>query len=374
MQVPRIYAIADARRWAPRPLPEVVGELAQAGWPWIQVRDKDASDADLLRLAEACVQSAAGTSSLIWINDRADIAAMAGAWGVHLGEDDPPPGALREQFPGLAIGRTTRDATAVAEADADPAVDLIAFGPVFATRTKSDVPEPRGVQALDRVRDLTDKPLIAVGGIGSHAIPDLRWAGVNTVAVTGVLAESPSLVAEWVSRYSVAAEYPWPRIFLIGFMATGKSCIGRRLAAVLGWEFVDLDSMVRQETRKTVGELFAEQGESAFRTQESAALRRALECSRAVIACGGGSVERSENRRLLKGDAGVVVWLDVPEGEIVDRLAASPVQRPLADSSWRDRLADRRPRYAECADIEIDVIEKESVQRTTRRVYDRLAA
>ena len=371
MQVPRIYAIADAERWVPRALPDVVAELAAAGWPWIQVRDKRADDRQLLRLAEACMAAAEGAS--VWINDRADVAAMVGACGVHVGDDDPPPEELRQHFPDLWIGRTTRDEAGAAAANASPAVDVVAFGPVFPTRTKVDAPAARGLDALDRVRDLTDKPLVAIGGIEGHLIPDLRWAGANVVAVTGALATDPSLVTEWVSRYALAARFTWPRVFLTGFMAAGKSCVGRRLAAVLGWRFVDLDAMVTAGTDMTIPQLFAAEGEAAFRDHESRSLAEVSGQSDVVVACGGGVLDREQNRRLLRDDDGLVVWLDVAEDEVDRRLTQSGCDgRPLADQNWRRLLADRRPVYAESADCVVSVAGQESIRRTSRRTWDQM--
>lgn len=373
MRVPRIYAIADADRWAPQPLPEVVARLAAAGWPWIQVRAKRATDAAYLSLAEECVV-AAGNSSRVWINDRADIAAMVGAYGVHIGDADPPAQDLHKSFPGLRIGRTTRDPQAVSAADAEAAVDIVSLGPLFASSTKIDAPAARGVAVLDAARDCTDKPLVAIGGIVEHAIPDLRWAGADVVAVSGALADRPELVAEWVSRYAEPANIAWPRVFLIGFMVAGKSCVGRRLAAVLGWRFSDLDRLVMQGAKRTVPEIFEAEGEAGFRARESAALRQAIGRERTVVACGGGVLESSANRELLATDAGTVVWLDVADDEIERRLRGSARRsRPLADNDWGDRLRLRRGAYTEAADVAVPVQSPETIGRTTRRVYDRLA-
>lgn len=377
MRIPRIYAIADADRWAPEPLPEVVARLAAAGWPWIQVRDKHSRDKrshrDLLALAEECV-AAAGSSSRVWIDDRADIASLAGAYGVHVGEADPPPRSLRKSFPDLKIGITTRDDQAVAAADAAAAVDVVSFGPVFATRTKTDAPAPVGVAAFDRVRDSTDKPMIAIGGIEEYAIADLRWAGADVIAVTGALVKDPELVQGWVSRYAESAFTAWPRVFLTGFMAAGKSCVGRRLAAVLGWRFVDVDRLVTEGTDRSVAEIFADEGESGFRGRESVALRRAAAFESAVIACGGGIFESTANRELLATDSGAVIWLDVEADEIERRLSrAARRSRPLAGGDWRRLLAARRSQYSEAADVAVPVAAPEPASRTARRVYDRLA-
>ncbi len=373
MTVPRIYAIADAACWAPRELPSVVEELAYAGWPWVQVRDKSASDRQLLRIAEACMEAVAGTDTRLWINDRADIAAMVGAYGVHLGNDDPPPGVIRQGFPNLRIGRSTDHALTVGEADQDPNVDLVAFGPVFSTETKKGAPKARGIEALDQARDWTDKPMVAIGGIEEFSIPDLRWAGANVVAVAAAIAVSPKVVQDWVSRYAEPESTTEPRVYLTGFMAAGKSCIGRRIAAVLGWGFCDLDTVVRLRAKMTVEEIFSQEGEIGFRTRESEALLQVSSISNRVVACGGGVIDSSDNRRTLRDDDGVVVWLDVDEKQIEKRLQdSSTSERPLATENWRHLLRDRRRRYAETANVVVPVRQAEPVQQTCRRVLDSL--
>lgn len=96
-------------------------------------------------------------------------------------------------------------------------------------------------------------------------------------------------------RSALAAE----RIVLTGFMGSGKTTIGRRLAESLGWRFADLDSVIEQRDSRTVAAIFAESGEAAFRAMESNALAASLKESQLVLALGGGALETEANRDAL---------------------------------------------------------------------------
>ena len=146
---------------------------------------------------------------------------------------------------------------------------------------------------------------------------------------------------------SAAADAP---IFLIGFMASGKTSVGKLLAARLGWAFVDLDEMIVGAAGVTVPEIFAREGESAFRRRESEAVRAAAARPRTVIATGGGAACREENIAAMLA-AGRVVALAVSAEEAVERAGATS-GRPLLDGSAdpvgaaRALLAAREPFYA----------------------------
>ena len=105
-------------------------------------------------------------------------------------------------------------------------------------------------------------------------------------------------------------------LVLIGMMGVGKSSVGRRVALRLGRQFLDTDRLVEQEAGCTVAEIFATEGEAAFRALENAAVRRALESDPyAVIAFGGGAVLEPANRGLAR-ELALVVWLQAPAGEL----------------------------------------------------------
>ncbi|HWR50475.1 MAG TPA: shikimate kinase [Bryobacteraceae bacterium] len=148
-----------------------------------------------------------------------------------------------------------------------------------------------------------------------------------------------------------------PGIYLVGFMGSGKSTIGRALADRLGWSFVDLDREIEAEQGMTIAEMFDRFGEEHFRKVETEAIRKRARRVRGghpvVMALGGGAFTRPENCEVL-GDNGVTVWLDCPLEVARQRLAGCTV-RPLARDP--ERLAElyeiRRAQYA-CADYRID--------------------
>jgi shikimate kinase len=139
-------------------------------------------------------------------------------------------------------------------------------------------------------------------------------------------------------------------IFLVGFMASGKTTVGRLVASAMGWAFADIDDLVSQTAGLSVAEIFAAEGEEGFRRRESEAIRDAAARRRAVIATGGGAACREENLDLmLKG--GRVVALAVSAEEAVAR-AGTRSGRPLLDgradplASARALLSVRAPFYA----------------------------
>jgi shikimate kinase len=100
-------------------------------------------------------------------------------------------------------------------------------------------------------------------------------------------------------------------IFLVGFMASGKSTVGRALARALGWRLLDTDDLVEQREHRSVERIFSESGQSFFRRAESEALRSLDDLRRAVVATGGGLFLGYQARRWMI-DHGRTVWLDVP--------------------------------------------------------------
>lgn len=118
-----------------------------------------------------------------------------------------------------------------------------------------------------------------------------------------------------------------PHIVLVGFMGTGKTEVGRRLARRLGRPFVDVDRLVEMHAGKTISAIFAEDGEARFRALERDAVREALTITDAVVATGGGALVDAESRNLLLA-AGVVVRLEATPEAIVERLGTAE-GRPL---------------------------------------------
>lgn len=121
------------------------------------------------------------------------------------------------------------------------------------------------------------------------------------------------------------------RVFLVGFMAAGKSRIGRRLARSLGWTFLDLDTAIAEFEGQPVADLIVEHGESYFRERETAALERCAAIDQAVVATGGGVFTLERNRRLI-AELGTSVWLDPPWEALCRRAQQSHKRRPLFES------------------------------------------
>ena len=141
-----------------------------------------------------------------------------------------------------------------------------------------------------------------------------------------------------------------PAFYLIGFMAAGKTTIGRLLADRLGWHFVDLDDEIERVAQMSIAQIFETRGESEFRRLEHEALRkrvRAVERGRpTVIALGGGAFVQPENLALLE-DNGVSIWLDCPL-DVVERRVAGATHRPLARDAenMASLYQERRAAYA----------------------------
>jgi shikimate kinase len=147
-------------------------------------------------------------------------------------------------------------------------------------------------------------------------------------------------------------------IFLVGMMGVGKTTVGRLLAQRLKRPFFDSDAQVQANTGKTVPEIFASEGEAAFRAEEKRALREAAESrTPAVVAVAGGAVLDPDNRAVLKS-TGTVVWLRATVATMAKRVGRG-AGRPLLGDDPAAALAALYPQrerfYAELADIVVDV-------------------
>jgi shikimate kinase len=149
-----------------------------------------------------------------------------------------------------------------------------------------------------------------------------------------------------------------PGIYLVGFMAAGKSTIGRALADELGWPFSDIDSDIEKQQGTTIAEIFTSRGEAVFRELETSAIRQHVNCIRTgvprVIALGGGAFVQERNWELLENN-GVTIWLDCPFDVVCKRLDGDQT-RPLAVDMTRlaKLFEDRRPLYSR-ADFHVQV-------------------
>jgi len=179
--------------------------LAEAGVGMIQYRDKHAASGELLRVARLLSALAASHAFRFVMNDRADVAALAGAGGVHVGQDDLPVEAARRICgPDCWVGISTHNLDQLRAAIATSA-DYIAVGPIFATATKANPDPVVGVEFVREARKLTGKPLVAIGGITAERAAEVYAAGADSLAVAADLAAAPDLAAR-VRDYLRAAQ------------------------------------------------------------------------------------------------------------------------------------------------------------------------
>jgi shikimate kinase len=150
-----------------------------------------------------------------------------------------------------------------------------------------------------------------------------------------------------------------PGIYLVGFMGSGKSTVGKLLADRLGWNFVDLDAEIEAEQKTSIAEIFDTCGEDHFRALETDAIRARTRMVRGgrplVMALGGGAFTDPRNRDLLS-DHGIVVWLDCPL-EWARRRVADGTGRPLArdPAKFADLYQSRRANYSQ-ADYRVEIV------------------
>ena len=143
------------------------------------------------------------------------------------------------------------------------------------------------------------------------------------------------------------------KVYLVGFMGSGKTTVARALAKRLRWELVDIDELIEQQERETVSAVFAKRGEPYFRQAERAVLAGQVSRRFAVVATGGGTFVDPQNRAVINGD-GLSVWLDVPFDRLVSRVPADG-RRPLAaDRAEFERLYLTRRAAYEQATLRID--------------------
>jgi thiamine-phosphate pyrophosphorylase len=177
--LPRLYAIADASFGDPSRIAEC---LLQGGVRLIQVRNKKGSSRELLQQVERILSFAPSESRII-VNDRVDVALIAGAGGVHLGQADLPAiHARRILGSERIVGFSTHNVEQALHADGLP-VDYIAVGPIFPTATKENPDPVVGLETLTRICKAVRKPVVAIGGINLENATQVLNAGAGSIAV-----------------------------------------------------------------------------------------------------------------------------------------------------------------------------------------------
>ncbi len=185
---PRLHLVTDTRRGR-NPFPEIHAALA-AGARVIQVRHTGGTDRDLLDPTRRVLQLDEGLDVTVPVDDRLDIAAAAGAHGVHLGADVlPVEDAARLADGSLLIGATARTPEA-APAAALAGATYLGVGPAYATTTKKRLPDALGAGTIADVVAATSLPVIAIGGVTPEHVPELLAAGAHGVSVVPAISQA----------------------------------------------------------------------------------------------------------------------------------------------------------------------------------------
>ncbi|RKQ92271.1 thiamine-phosphate pyrophosphorylase [Solirubrobacter pauli] len=176
----RLYLVCPARSR------EWIAAAVRGGVDLIQLRDKTLDDAGVLEAAKAFV----GHDALFILNDRPDLVEACGADGVHVGQDDESPAAARALIgPDRILGRSTHEPAQAAAADADPAVDYVAVGPVHATPTKPGRPAA-GLHYVAHAADTVRKPWFAIGGLDAANVHEVVERGATRIVVVRAITEA----------------------------------------------------------------------------------------------------------------------------------------------------------------------------------------
>lgn len=187
-----VYLITDRRLFGTtEDLYRAIGEALRAGIRRVQLREKGLTDRELLSMAYRMKDLTTKYNAELFINDRADIALIVNAEGVHLGQASMPADVVRGIVKGqMQIGVSTHSLDEALTAQRRGA-DFITFGPVFYTPSKAGYGEPLGLQRLKEVTKLIELPVYAIGGIKADNLLDVLKAGAKGIAlITGILSAS----------------------------------------------------------------------------------------------------------------------------------------------------------------------------------------
>jgi len=180
--LPPLYVILDAALLT-SPEVEVAKKLNDAGVRLFQYRNKRGSTRELFQASSALAAELSQRGALLFVNDRPDIAYLSGASGVHVGQNDlPVPESRAVMGKGKFLGVSTHNLEQFSAAAASDA-DYIAVGPIFATDSKANPDPVVGTAMIQKARKLTQKPIVAIGGISLERAREVVEAGADSVAI-----------------------------------------------------------------------------------------------------------------------------------------------------------------------------------------------
>jgi thiamine-phosphate pyrophosphorylase len=192
----RICLVTDRELAGGRSLIDVVGAAVQGGVTMVQLREKTATTREFLEEARALKALLSPQGVPLIINDRVDIALAVDAEGIHVGQQDMPVEQVRALAPGRILGLSITNDTQMARGDAR-LCDYLGVGPLYLQQTKPDASTPLGVEGFAKLRAMTDKPVIAIGGLKADNSAPVLAAGANGLAIVSgiVSAQDPRAAA-----------------------------------------------------------------------------------------------------------------------------------------------------------------------------------
>ena len=190
-----LYPVISSEFCAGRSPLEVFKLAAAGGASVIQVREKNMPDDELLKLVRQCRPVADRYGVLLIVDDRAEVAARAGADGVHIGQDDMSVAEVRAIDPELMIGKSTHNLEELLAAQ-EEGTDYLNIGPIFATQTKSVSYPAVGVDVLKKLIPSVKIPFSVMGGIKLRHLPELISAGAMRIAMVTEVTQAPDVTAK----------------------------------------------------------------------------------------------------------------------------------------------------------------------------------
>ena len=183
----RLCLVTDRDLSGGRSLVDVVGAAVQGGVTMVQLREKNATTREFLEEARALKALLAPLGVPLVINDRVDIALAVDAEGIHVGQTDMPVEQVRALAPGRILGLSITNATQMAREDTR-LCDYLGVGPLYLQQTKANASTPLGVEGFAKLRAMTDRPVMAIGGLKADNSAPVLAAGANGLAiVTGIV-------------------------------------------------------------------------------------------------------------------------------------------------------------------------------------------
>lgn len=182
--IPPLCFITDPG--APLPIPAQAEAAARGGAGWVQLRHKGLPDPDLAALARALLERLAPFGVGLIVNDRAEVARVVGARGLHIGQTDGDPARVRRVIgPGMVLGLSVEEDAQLAAVPEE--VDYLGVGPLRATASKPDHAPPIGIDGFARIAARTTLPCLAIGGLAAADAPAVKAAGGAGLAVVSAV-------------------------------------------------------------------------------------------------------------------------------------------------------------------------------------------